>query len=146
MFIFFKEFFEFGRSQHFPSGLLEHHFQIGTFGIVHRFIIYLGKSVQFLPAGFKNSQRFLILHLTQLVQVNIHRVECINGNTVVGIRIHPGMGNGRIVDREDLYSLLVGLCRPVYQFLQISEISYSKTFLTAERKYRDSCSRHLTGR
>lgn len=36
------------------------------------------------------------------------------------------MGNGRIVDREDLYSLLVGLCRPVYQFLQISEISYSK--------------------
>ena len=46
------------------------------------------------------------------------------------------MGNGRIVDREDLYSLLVGLCRPVYQFLQISEISYSKTFLTAERKYR----------
>ena len=41
-----------------------------------------------------------------------------------------------IVDREDLYSLLVGLCRPVYQFLQISEISYSKTFLTAERKYR----------
>lgn len=48
------------------------------------------------------------------------------------------MGNGRIVDREDLYSLLVGLCRPVYQFLQISEISYSKTFLTTERKYRDS--------
>lgn len=43
------------------------------------------------------------------------------------------MGNGRIVDREDLYSLLVGLCRPVYQFLQISEISYSKTFLTTER-------------
>lgn len=44
------------------------------------------------------------------------------------------MGNGRIVDREDLYSLLVGLCRPVYQFLQISEISYSKTFLTTERE------------
>ena len=42
------------------------------------------------------------------------------------------MGNGRIVDREDLYSLLVGLCRPVYQFLQISEISYSKTFLTTD--------------
>ena len=131
MFIFFEELFELGRSQHFFPRLLVHWFQIGSFGVVHRFIVDLGKGIQLFSFFFIESQGFFIFQLAQLTQVDVHGMECINWNAVVGIRVHPCIGNGGVIDGKNLYGLLVGAHCPVYQLLQITEVAYAKTSFAA---------------
>ena len=73
--------------------------EIFPFHPVDSFVVDGGKCIQFFLLPVEGGRSFLILQVAHLFKVGIHRVEGINGNAVVGIRVCPCMSHGGIVDR-----------------------------------------------
>ena len=73
----------------------------------------------------------------QLIQIDIHRMESVNRDAVIGIRIHPGVRHRRIVDGQDLDDSLSREDCPIDHLLQIPEIAYAPTGFRTKRKDRN---------
>ena len=106
--------------------------EILPFGFVDHFVIDRGQGIQFFLTFVEFCHNLFIFQCTQLFQVGIHRVEGINGDTVVRIRVRPRMRHGGVVDGQNLYSFLPGAYRPVYHTFEVAEIAYAETLLGAE--------------
>ena len=143
VFVVLEEFLEFGRCQYLLAGLLEHQADVFTLGVVHRFIVDLCQGIQFQTLFFESGGSFLVLHLAQLAQVDVHRVESVDGDTIIRIGVYPRVGDGSIVNRENLDGLLVCLFCPVHQLLQVAEVAHTEATFATEREYRDSGTCHL---
>ena len=69
----------------------------------------------------------------------------IDADTVVGIRVLPGVRDVGIVDGQYLQHTLLGLVAPVNHQLQVAEIANAETALTAERENGNHRSRTFPG-
>ena len=108
--------------------------QIVHLGVVHALVVYLFQGVQFLAQSLEFLTLGLVLQLRQLAQVRVLRMQGVDADTVVGVRVLPGVGDVRIVDGQYLQYSLLGLCTPVDHHLQVAEVAYAKASLTTERE------------
>ena len=114
--------------------LLEDSLQITHLGLHHAFIVYLWQGIQFLAQRFVLRFQSLILQGWQLTQIGILRMQGIDADRVVGIRVLPGMSDSSIVDRQYLQHVLTRLGTPVYNHPQVAEVSYAEAPLTTQRE------------
>ena len=133
-----EETFEFVRSQNLLAFLLEYQTEVVPLGTVYGLVVHSRQSVEFFLPSFEVGHQSGILQTTQLLQVSIHRMESINGDAVIRIRVDPRMRHGCIIDRQNLHNLLTGLYNPVYHTFQVTEVTHTKTLLGTKREYGHS--------
>ena len=97
--ILLKEMLEILRGQSRLSILLEDEADILPLSFVHLLIIYLWQGVELLLQAFEAVGLLLILQCAQLLQIQIHGVESIDGDAAVRVGVHPGVGDVGIIDR-----------------------------------------------
>ncbi len=72
--------------------------------------------------------------------MGVLRMEGEDTDTGIRVAIGPGMGNGGVVDRQDLEHALFGGCYPVDHFLQVTEVAHAKAFSASEGEHGNQCS------
>ena len=55
-----------------------------------------------------------------------------DADATVWITIRPCMGNGGIIDRQELEHTLTGLNHEVYHRLEVAKVAYTSTLLAAQ--------------
>ena len=98
-FVSFEELLEFLGSQYFFPFLLEYQMEEFPFSPVYSLIINSCKIIQFLLFLIEPRGCFFVFQCSHLLYIRIHRMKSIDGNTVVGIRVRPCMGHGRVINR-----------------------------------------------
>ena len=106
--------------------------QIAHLSLVDTFVVNLCESVQLVAQRFIVQTCLLILERRQLSEVSILRMECINADAVIRIGVLPGVGDGRVVDREHLQSTLPRHRCPVDHSLQVAEVTHTETPFRAQ--------------
>ena len=144
LFCFLEECLIFGTLHHLFTFLIEDLVQVRYLEIIYLFIIYLGQGIEFCSCLLSLSTSLGILKLGQSLQVGILWVNGKHADTAVGIRVCPGVSDGRIVDRQQLKHLLSSLCHQVDHTLQVSKVAYTCTLLAAKREDRNQYSGKLT--
>ena len=100
--ILLKKGFEGGRSEHCLGILFISLAQVGAFELVHCLIVHLGQEVEGCPLPAIVVHQLRIGQFGHLTEVDVHGVESIDGDAVVGIRVGPGAGDGGVVDGQNL--------------------------------------------
>ena len=113
----FRELLELFRSHRFRSFLRKNGFQIFQFQMVDSLIVDIRQSIEAKPFQLEICLQFRIFQARKLVWVNIHGMESVDRNTIVWIRVHPGVRHGGIINWQDLDDTLPGEDCPVYHFL-----------------------------
>ena len=67
-----------------------------------------------------------------------------DADAAVRIRIGPCMGDGGVVDRQELEHALSGFCHKINHRLKVAEISNTRTRLATKREYRHQCACQLS--
>lgn len=119
--------------------------QVIQFQLSRLFIIHHGERIYLEAFLFKGFGCFLVVERWKLAKVDVHRVERIDGDAVVGIRIRPLSRQRGIVDGENLDSLLLGFVRPVHQHLQVAEVAHAAASFRAEGEYGDGAAGNPVG-
>ena len=132
LFCILEECLIFGTLHHLFTFLIEDLVQVRYLEIIYLFIIYLGQGIELCSCLLSLSTSLGILKLGQSLQVGILWMNGKHADTAVGIRVCPGVSDGRIVDRQQLKHLLSSLCHQVDHTLQVSEVAYTRTLLTAK--------------
>ena len=122
-------------SAHIAPFLPEQFAQIPLLGLVHTFIVYLRQGIEFPAQCFVVGGTVGIGQRGQLSQVGILRMQGIDADAVVGIRVLPCAGDGGIIDGEHLQHALPSHGHPIHKLLQIAKIAHSKTALRAQREH-----------
>ena len=110
--------------------------QILHLGLVHALVIYLWQRVQFLAQCLKLGKTALVGQLGHIVQIHILRMQGVDADAVIWIRVGPRVTYVGVVDWQHLQHALTGLCHPVHHLLQVAEVAYSETLVAPEREYR----------
>ena len=134
VFIGIEEGFECFAFQNFGTFLLKHLTQIASLGGIHAFVIDLRQGVEFALQGGVIVHALFICQCRKLAQVGVLRMQGVDADAIVGIRILPGVGDGGVVDGEHLQGTLTGGCHPVDHLFQVAEIAHAKATLAAKRE------------
>ena len=153
-----------GGIRHEPMGILAHKFgvilgsgkdfalgvkkltQVAALLRVYLYVIHLCQGIKGVKAVPICRFRLLIVESTQLTQVNIHGMEGIDGNAVVGVRVKRRMRCRSVVDGQNLQDALLRLQAPIDHCSQIAKVAYALTALTSEREHGDSRTCHADSR
>ena len=135
----FKELLELLRGEYRFPFLLEDEVEVLPLHLIHSLIVYLGQGIQLFLAAVEGGHLLLVLQCAELTQVGVHRVERIDGDAVVGIRVGPRMGDGGVIDGQNLNGPLIGLYGPVNHQLQVTEVAHTHALLRAEGEDGNGC-------
>ena len=117
---------------HAGRHLLEYQMKILILAVVHRFVVHLRQAVELLTSGLHLFGLCLVLERRQLAQVAIHGMQGIDADGRIGIRVHPGVGTGSIIDGQNLQDVLTRPGHPVGHSLQVAKVTHAKTAFAAE--------------
>ena len=109
--------------------------EVFPFGFVDCLVIDGGQGVQLFLPSVEFRHGFFVLQCTQLFQIGVHRVESVDGDTVIRIGVRPRMRHGGVVDGQNLYGFLLGTYCPVNHAFQVAEVAYAEALLGTEREY-----------
>ena len=139
LFCLLEERLELGTLHHLFTFLMEDLVQIVDFEIVYLLIINLRKSIQLLSRLLSLGTLLGILQLRQRMEVGILRMDGEDADAAIWIRIGPSMGDGGVVDRQELQNLLSSLCHQVDHTLEVTEVTDACALLASEREDRHEC-------
>ena len=131
-----EEPFVFGGGHHLLSFLGEEQSQVLAFGFVHAFVVDLRQCVQFFPQLLIFMTFLLITQWRQSLKVDILRMEREDTDTAIRVAVGPGMGDGGIIDRQDLQHTLFGSRHPVDHLHQVTEVADTEALFAPQGEHR----------
>ena len=105
-------------------------------------IINCGQGVEFTKLAFKSGLFLLIGQRRQGAQVNIHRVEGVDRNGVVGVGIRVLTRERGVMNGEYLQHALSGGGHPVDHRFEIAKVAHALAALTTQGEHGDSGTGH----
>ena len=106
--------------------------QIVKFKLVDALVVNLWQLVEFFTQGKVVFHLFHVLEGRKLLDVDIHGVQRINRDAVVGIAVGPSFGDCSIVDGKHLKGTLACLLHPVNHLLEVAKVAHTTTLFAAK--------------
>ena len=120
------------KAHHLLALLSEEQMEIFEFGVVDTLVVDLLQTIELNAQLFEAVALLGVLQLWQLCEVYIHRMQCKHADATIRIGVGPCVGDGAVVDRQDLQHALSGLVDIVDHLLQITEVTHAETCLGAK--------------
>ena len=105
---------------------------------VHPLVVNLRERVQILSECLVVGTALLVGERAKLLQAQIHGVKGEGGVGVVGVRVHPCVRHGGVVDGKNLHEALARGGSPVNHLLEVVEIAHAEIVVAAQGEYGDS--------
>ena len=130
------------RFQEFAPMATERKQEVIALKFVDTGIIDRGQGVEFTKLAFESGLFLRIRQRRQGAQINIHRVEGVDRNGVVGVGIGVLTRERGVVDGEYLQHALSGDGHPVDHRFEIAKVAHTLAALTTQGEHGDSGTGH----
>ena len=124
-------------AHHLRPRLAEVGVAVGRLFLHHRLIIHLWQRVQLALRTSKDGHLQLVFQCAHVGQRDVHRVEGVDGDGAVGIRVAAGVRGSRVVHRQHLHDALSRLRGPIDEESQVVQVAHAEARLRSQREDGD---------